>query len=42
MDKVKDLKNLVEELKANAFDKDALFDHLQKRYDELCALLEKA
>lgn len=42
MDEVKDLKNLVEELKADAIEKDTRLDHLQKRNDELRALLEKA
>ena len=38
-DKVKELKNLVEELKADAVEKDTRLDHLQKRSDELCTLL---
>ena len=42
MDEVKELKNLVEELKANAIEKDTRLDHLQKGNDELCAILEKA
>ena len=42
MDEVKELKNLVKELKANAVEKDTCLDHLQKRNDELCILLEKA
>ena len=39
MDEVKDLKNLVEELKADAVEKDTRLDHLQKRNDELRILL---
>ena len=42
MDEVKELKNLVKELKANAVEKDTCLDHLQKRNDELRILLEKA
>ena len=42
MDEVKELKNLVEELKANMVKKDTRFDHLQKGNDELRALLKKA
>ena len=42
MDEVKELKNLVEELKANAIEKDTRLDYLQKGNDELCALLKKA
>ena len=42
MDEVKDLKNLVEELKADTVKKDTRLDHFQKRNDELRALLEKA
>lgn len=38
-DGVKELKNLVEELKANAVKKDTCLDYLQKRSDELCTLL---
>ena len=41
MDEVKNLKNLVEELKVDAVEKDTHLDHLQKRNDELRALLEK-
>ena len=37
-DEVKELKNLVEELKADAVEKDTCLDHLQKRSDELCTL----
>ena len=39
---VKELKNLVEELKADAVEKDTHYDHLQKRNDKLCILLENA
>ena len=39
MVEVKELKNLVEELKANAIEKDTRLDHLQKRNDELRILL---
>ena len=42
MDEVKELKNLVEELKADVVEKDTHLDHLQKRYNELRILLEKA
>ena len=35
MDEVKELKNLVEELKADAIEKDTCLDHLQKGNDEL-------
>ena len=35
MDKVKKLKNLVEELKANAIKNDTHLDHLQKRSEVL-------
>ena len=38
-DEVKELKNLVKELKADAIEKDTCLDHLQKRSDELCTLL---
>lgn len=38
-DEVKELKNLVKELKADAVEKDTHLDHCQKRSDELCALL---
>ena len=38
----KELQNLVEELKANAIEKDTHLDHLQKRNDELSTLLSKA
>jgi len=40
--KVKELKNLVEELKANVVEKDTRLDHLQKKSDELCTLLSEA
>ena len=39
---MKELKNLIEELKANAVEKDSRLDHLQKRSDELCTLLGEA
>ena len=38
-DEVKELKNLVEELKVDAIEKDTLLDHLQKRSDKLYTLL---
>ena len=38
-DKVKELKNLVKELKADVVEKDTRLDHLQKRSDELCTIL---
>ena len=41
-DKAKELQNLVEELKANIFEKDTCLDHLQKGNDELSTLLNKA
>ena len=41
-DKVKELKNLVEELKADAVKKNTRLDHLQKRSDELYTLLGDA
>ena len=41
-DEMKELKNLVEELKADAVEKDTRLDHLQKRSDELCILLGEA
>lgn len=40
-DEVKELRNLVEKLKADAVEKDTHLDHLQKRSDELCTLLGK-
>ena len=42
MEEVKELKNLVEELKVDVVEKDTHLDHLQKRYNELRVLLEKA
>ena len=42
IDEVKELKNLVEELKANAVEKDTRLDHLQNRNNKLRILLEKA
>ena len=36
------LQNLIEELKTDVIEKDTRLDHLQKRNDELSALLEKA
>ena len=42
MDKVKELKNLVEELKADIVEKDTCLNHLQKGNDELHALLKIA
>ena len=41
-DEVKELKNLVEELKADAIKKDTRLGHLQKRTDKLCSSLEEA
>jgi len=41
-EEVKELKNLVEELKANAIEKETCLDHLQKRSDKLCTLLGEA
>jgi len=41
-DEIKELKNLVKELKADTVKKDTLLDHLQKRSDELCSSLGKA
>ncbi|KAL0000708.1 hypothetical protein SO802_014489 [Lithocarpus litseifolius] len=38
---VKELQNLVEELRTNAIEKDTHLDHLQKRNDELSTPLEK-
>ena len=40
-DEAKELKNLIEELKVNAVEKDIHLDHLQKRSDELCTFLEE-
>ena len=39
VDEVKELKNLVEELKADAVEKDTCLDHLQKRNGKLRILL---
>ena len=39
---VNELKNLSEELKADAVEKDTHLDHLQNRSDELYILLRKA
>ena len=39
---IKELKNLVKELKADIVEKDTLLDHLQKRSDELTSSLSKA
>ena len=41
-DEAKELQNHVEELRTDAIEKDTRIDHLQKRNDELSALLEKA
>ena len=41
-DEVKELKNLIEELKADSVEKDTRLNHLQKRSDELCILLGEA
>ena len=41
-DEVKELQDHVEELKTDVIEKDTHLDHLQKRNDELSALLEKA
>ena len=41
-DKAKDLQNLIEELRADAIEKDTRLDHLQKKNDELSTLLSKA
>ena len=38
-DKVKELKNLIEDLKIDAIEKDTCLDHLQKRRDKLYTLL---
>ena len=42
IDEAKELKNLIEELKANIVEKDTRLDHLQKRNDKLSTLLENA
>ena len=41
-EEAKELRNLNEELKTDILEKDTLLDHLQKRNNELSALLEKA
>ena len=41
-EEAKELRNLNEELKTDVFEKDTHLDHLQKRNNELSALLEKA
>ena len=41
-EEVKELRNLNEELKTDVLEKDTRLDHLQKRNNELSALLEKA
>ena len=41
-DKVKELKNLVEELKVDTIEKDTRLDHLQKRSNKLSILLGEA
>ena len=41
-EEAKELRNLNEELKTDALEKDNRLDHLQKRNNELSALLEKA
>ena len=41
-EEAKDLRNLNEELKTDVLEKDTRLDHLQKRNNELSALLEKA
>ena len=38
----KDMQNLIEELRADAVEKDTCLDHLQKKNDELSNLLSKA
>ena len=40
--KAKDMQNLIEELRADAVEKDTCLDHLQKKNDELSTLLTKA
>ena len=40
-DETKELQNQIEELKTDVIEKDTCLDHLQKRNDELSALLEK-
>ena len=41
-EEVKELKNQIEELKTDVVEKDTHLDHLQKKNDELSALLKKA
>ena len=41
-DKVKEMQNMVEELKTDIVEKDTHLDYLQKRNDELSTLLNKA
>ena len=41
-EEAKELRNLNEELKMDVFEKDTLLDHLQKKNNELSALLKKA
>ena len=41
-EEAKELRNLNEELKTNVLEKDTRLDHLQKKNNELNALLEKA
>ena len=41
-EKAKELRNLNEELKTDVLEKDTRLDHLQKKNNELNALLEKA
>ena len=41
-EEAKELQNLNEELKIDVLEKDTRLDHLQKRNNELSALLEKA
>ena len=41
-EEAKELQNQIEELKADAIEKDTCLDHFQKRNDELGALLKKA
>ena len=41
-EEAKELQNQIEELKADAIEKDTRLDHFQKRNDELSAFLKKA
>ena len=41
-DKAKELRNLIEELRADIVEKDIRLNYLQKRNDELSTLLNKA